>query len=99
MNVTSFTWIGNGLYFKSMKAFRLQYLTICPSLVWLILVQWSGTYTHLDGIIFGICFFARQNNIDDTECLPNDPEVCNYLKEFISEFTEEFLCHLAWNVT
>lgn len=84
------------------KAWRLFDYSISQFVlhsVWLILVQWSGTYTHLDGIIFGICFFARQNNIDDTECLPNDPEVCNYLKEFISEFTEEFLCHLASNVT
>lgn len=104
MNVTSITWIGNGSYFTCIatKAWRIFDYSISQFVlhsVWLILVQWSGTYTHLDGIIFGICFFARQNNIDDMECLPNDPEVCNYLKEFISEFTEEFLCHLAWNVT
>lgn len=104
MNVTSITWIGNGSYFTCIatKAWRIFDYSISQFVlhsVWLILVQWSGTYTHLDGIIFGICFFARQNNIDDTEYLPNDPEVCNYLKEFISEFTEEFLCHLAWNVT
>lgn len=48
--------------------------------VWLILVQWPGTYAHLDGIICGICFFTQHDNIDDTGYLPTDPEVCNYPK-------------------
>lgn len=79
-----------------MKAFRLQYLTICPSLC----MTNSSTmvryiYSFRWHYIRYLVFLAQQNNIDDMECLPNDPEVCNYLKEFISEFTEEFLCHLA----
>lgn len=62
MNVTSNTWIGNGSYFTCIatKAWRIFDYSISQFVlhsVWLILVQWSGTYTHLDGIIFGICFF------------------------------------------
>lgn len=85
MNVTLFTCIGYDVYFtcNATKAWTLLDYSISQFVlhsVWLILVQWSGTYTHLDGIIFGICFFTQQNNIDDTVYLPNDPEVCNYLK-------------------